>query len=77
MPYNADLDENIFAKSFETESGRLTVSVYCYNKGAKKLQVTRENRDSEGEFRFTKLGRMTKQEVEALIPLFQEALKHM
>ena len=77
MPYNPDLDENVFTKSIETEAGRLTVSVFSYNKGAKKLQITRENRDAEGEFRFTKLGRMNKEEAEAIIPVIQEALKSM
>ena len=77
MPYDSSLDESLFSKGVETEMGRLTVSVYSYNKGAKKLQITRENRDPEGGFRFTKLGRMTKDEVEPILPLIQEAVKHM
>jgi hypothetical protein len=77
MPYNADLDNCLFSKSNETETGRLTVSVYSYNEGQKKLQITRENRDAEGGFRFAKLGRMTKEEAEAVIPFIQEAVKNM
>ncbi len=77
MPYDSNLDECLFTKSSETESGRLSVSVYSYNKGAKKLQFTRENKDATGEFRFAKLGRMTKQEIESLLPLIQEALNHL
>ncbi len=77
MPYDESLDECIFTKSYESETGRLNVSVYSYNKGAKKLQITRENRTGEGDFRFTKLGRMTKEEVESILPLIQEALKKM
>ena len=77
MPYNSSLDESLFSKPQESESGRLTVSIYSYNKGTKKLQITRENRDSEGGFMFAKLWRMTKEEVEAVLPLMQEALKHM
>ena len=77
MPYNSSLDECLFSKSQESESGRMTVSVYSYNKGAKKLQITRENRDSEGGFMFAKLGRMTKNEIEPILPLIQEALNHM
>jgi len=77
MPYNSSLDESLFSKSQESETGRLTVSVYAYNKGAKKLQISRENRDSEGGFMFAKLGRMTKSEIEPILPLIQEALKHM
>lgn len=77
MPYNSSLDECLFSKSQESESGRMTVSVYSYNKGAKKLQIARENRDSEGGFMFAKLGRMTKGEIEPILPLIQEALKYM
>lgn len=77
MPYDRNLDECLFSKSWETESERLTVSVYSYNKGPKKLQITRENKDSNGDFRFAKLGRMTKTEVESLLPLIQEVLNHM
>ena len=77
MPYDPSLDESIFSKSFETETGRLTVSVYSYNQGAKKLQLTRENRDSQGDFRFAKLGRMTKDEIVTLLPAIQEAIKAM
>ncbi len=77
MPYNSSLDECLFSKSQESESGRMTVSVYAYNKGAKKLQISRENRDAEGGFMFAKLGRVTKQEAESILPLIQEALNHM
>lgn len=77
MPYNPELDESLFSKSWETESMRLTVSVYSYNKGVKKLQITREAKSNEDEFRFAKLGRLTKEEVEAILPLIQEALNYM
>ena len=55
----------------------MTVSIYSYNKGSKKLQITRENRDAEGGFMFAKLGRMTKNEIEPILPLIKEALNHM
>lgn len=77
MPYDSSLDEKVFLKSRETDSDRLTVGVYSYNKGAKKLQIARENRDAQGDFRYAKLGRMNKEEVSSLLPLIQEALKHM
>jgi len=77
MPYDSSLDEKVFSKSWESDSARLTVSVYSYNKGPKKLQITRENRNPEGEFRFTKLGRMNKEEVEAVLPFIQEAINSM
>ena len=77
MPYDNSLDERLFSKQYETESDRLSVSVYSYNKGTKKLQISRERSDSQGDFKFAKLGRMTKEELGALLPLLQEALNHL
>lgn len=77
MPYNSSLDENLFSKSYENDAGRVTVSVYSYNNGPKKLQIARETRDSEGAFRFAKLGRLTKEEIVSILPMIQEALKSM
>lgn len=77
MPYDAKLDECLFAKTYETDSDRLTVSIYSYNKGQKKLQISREAKNADGELKFAKLGRMNKEEAKAIIPLMQEALKEM
>ena len=77
MPYDRSLDESLFAKSSETETARLTVSVYSYNGGAKKLQISRENKDDVGNYKFAKLGRMSKEELSSVLPLIQEALKSM
>ncbi|MCQ9205710.1 MAG: hypothetical protein NG737_05295 [Omnitrophica bacterium] len=77
MPYDSNLDEKLFSKSWESEGTRISVSVYSYNKGAKKIQITRENSDPGGNFRFTKLGRMSKEETEGVLPLIQEALANM
>lgn len=77
MPYDSELDQKSFSESTESETGRLTVSIYSYNAGTKKLQISRENRDAQGDFRFAKLGRMSKEEASTVLPLFQEAIKHM
>ncbi len=77
MPYDSSLDETLFSKSWETESDRITVSVRSYNKGEKKLQLSRESKNAQGELRFAKLGRLTKGETAAILPLIQEALKVM
>ena len=74
MPYDSSLDSQLFSKAYETEDTRVTVSVYSYNNGPKKLQIGRENKDAEGGFRFAKLGRMTKDEVVAIVPHIQEAI---
>jgi hypothetical protein len=78
MPYDSSLDKQLFAKSFETEAGsRITVSVYSYNNGPLKLQITRENKDADGNYKFGKLGRLTKSEIQDILPLINEALNHM
>lgn len=74
MPYDASLDVSLFSKSWEGDGMRIVVSVYSYNKGAKKLQISRESQNAEGEYRFGKLGRMTKEEVEGILPFIQEAV---
>jgi len=77
MPYDTSLDKEVFAKSSENDDGKITVSVHSYNNGPKKLQIVRENRDQEDGLRFVKLGRMTKDEIQAILPLIQEALSNM
>ncbi len=78
MPrYDSSLDEKLFAKTYEYDNGRITVSIYSYNQGVKKLQITRENKDREGNFRFTRLGRLSKEEIENILPLIQEAIPNM
>lgn len=77
MPYDSSLDESIFSKSFESESDKICVSIQSYNKGTKKLQISRENKNKQGEYKFAKLGRLTKEEVQSIIPLIQEASGHM
>lgn len=77
MPYDANLDKQLFSKAIETEGGKISVSIYSYNNGAVKLQLTRENRDQEGNSRFVKLGRLTKEEVELILPVMKEASEKM
>ncbi len=78
MPYDSALDQQLFSKSIETQAGgKITVSVHSYNNGAKKLQIIRANTDEEGNARFAKLGRLTKEEAQNVLPIMQEALGHM
>lgn len=77
MPYDPNLDEKVFSKAEEFDGVRLTVSVFSYNKGTKKLQISRENQNADGEYRFAKLGRLTKEELQALLPHLNEALQHL
>ncbi len=77
MPYDSSLDQKIFGEAWESESTRINVSVFSYNNGPKKVQITRENKDSTGNFRFTKLGRMSREELQAVLPLLNEAIEKM
>jgi hypothetical protein len=77
MPYKSDLDEQLFSKEWEDDSGKIVVSVHSYNKGAKKLQIVREIKDREGNYTFAKLGRLSKEEIEGILPSIQEAIKSM
>ena len=77
MPFDPNLDKKLFSETKEIELTRITVAVCQYNEGEKKLQISRENRSQEGDWRFAKLGRMFKDEVEAVLPLMQTALESM
>jgi len=77
MPYDSSLDEQLFTKDWEGEGGKIVISVHSYNKGAKKLQISREIKDKMGNAAFSKLGRLSKEEVRGILPLIQEAVASM
>lgn len=77
MAFDKNLDKELFSETKEFETSKIKVGVYSYNDGEKKLQISRENRNQDGEWKFSKLGRMFKDEVEAVIPIMQKALEHM
>jgi hypothetical protein len=77
MAFDKSLDKCLFSEVAEFETSKITVGVYSYNDGEKKLQLSRETRNMDGEFTFAKLGRMFKDEVEAVLPLMKKALEKM
>ena len=77
MPYDKSLDVEQFKEVKEFEGSRVTIGVFSYNGGEKKLQLGRENQDASGEWRFSKLGRMTKVEVQAVVPVMMKAVESM
>lgn len=77
MAFDKNLDRNLWSETVEFETSKLTVGVFSYNDGEKKLQVSRENRNQNGEWSFAKLGRMLTEEVEAVIPLMQKAVEEL
>jgi|TARA_B100001971_G_C18068660_1_gene471866 hypothetical protein len=77
MAFDKNLDKEIFAETVSFETTRIKVGVYSYNEGDKKLQISRENMNQDMQWNFSKLGRMFKDEVEAVAPLLKKALEHM
>jgi len=77
MPYDQKLDVESFKETKEFEDTRISVGIFSYNEGQKKLQLTRENRNQDGEWRFAKLGRMTKGEAKEIIPIMMKAIESM
>jgi len=77
MPYDQSLDVSSFKETKEFEDTRITVGVFSYNQGEKKLQLSRENRNQNDEWRFAKLGRMTKGEAEEIVPIMVKAIETM
>ena len=77
MAFDKNLDKEIYSETKEFETSRIKVGVYSYNDGEKKMQISRETRNQDGEWTFAKLGRMFKDEAEAVIPMMQKALENM
>lgn len=76
MAFDKSLDKELFGESVEFDKTKITVSVYSYNNGTPKLQISRENKNANDEYSFSKLGRMVKEEAEAIMPLITKALEH-
>ena len=77
MPYDASLDVSSFKELLDFENTRVTVGVFSYNEGTKKLQLSRENMAQTGEWRFSKLGRLTKEEAQEVVPIMMRAVETM
>ena len=76
MPYDASLDVANFKEVIDFENTRVTVGVFSYNGAPKKLQITRENL-IDGAWSFTKLGRLTKDEAQGVVPIMMKAIETM
>jgi hypothetical protein len=78
MAFDKNLDKQLFAETVDLETTKITVGVYSYNGGDKKMQLSRENLNlNSGEWGFSKLGRLTKEEAAAIIPFMQKAMEEM
>ena len=77
MPYDQSLDVVSFKETKEFGETRVIVVVFAYNEGTSKLQISRENQNQNEEWRFAKLGRMTKEEAQEIIPIMVKAVETM
>ena len=77
MPYDASLDVVSFKEVKDFGDTRITVGVFSYNEGPKKLQLSRENKGANDEWRFAKLGRLTKEEAKEILPIMMKAVEAM
>lgn len=77
MPYDPSLDVAIFKETKDFGETRVTVGVFSYNEGEKKLQLSRENMNASEEWRFAKLGRLTKNETQEVLPIMTKAIEQM
>ena len=78
MPgFDKSLDKELFSEALSFDKSRITVSVFAYNNGTPKLQLSRENKTADGEYTFAKLGRMTREEVERIMPVMEKAKKFL
>ncbi|MEM1988948.1 MAG: hypothetical protein QXR30_02740 [Candidatus Woesearchaeota archaeon] len=76
MEFNSELDKEIWNEE-RVFKGRtkIIVSVRSYNNGTPKIQISRSNKNNNG-WSFAKLGRLTKEESEALIEMLNAANEH-
>ena len=72
MPYDANLDKTLWEEKVEVGDYVFEVKVMQYNEGTKKINIQR----FRGEM-FNKLGRLTAEEAEAIMPLVQKAVEEI
>lgn len=75
--FDPNLDNELFGEDVTLGNQRLKVAVMSYNEGIPKLQIVRERLKEDGTGTFAKLGRMTLDEVTAVLPLIQKAKEFM
>ncbi len=71
--FDKSLDKELFSESADFDRSKIIVAVFSYNEGTPKLQLGRQNKRADGELSFAKLGRLTKEEIEAILPLIEKA----
>ena len=77
--YDRNLDQEVSKQVVQVGDSKLTVSVHSYNGGTKKVQIGRSRKNDQNEYgwSFAKLGRLTAEEVDALLPVLAQARQVM
>ena len=76
--FDPELDKEVVRKEAEFERSRIVISLKSYNEGIPKIQIARDLKDQEtGEYKWGKLGRLTKEEAQKVIPMLEEISKDM
>lgn len=79
MAFDKNLDKQIFREVVQVEDAKLTVAIHSYNGGVSKIQISRSRKNEKSEYgwSFAKLGRITKEEMVAMLPILQQAINEM
>ncbi|NQU78206.1 hypothetical protein HQ545_00385 [Candidatus Woesearchaeota archaeon] len=76
--FDPSLDNELWAENAQVaENMNIKVSVMSYNEGMPKVQISRERTTKDGKPSFAKLGRMTKDEIDIVLPLIQKSKEWM
>ena len=58
MPYDKELDECVFVKSWENDDERLTASIYSYNNGDKETAAHQREQKQSGWLQVCQVGKI-------------------
>jgi hypothetical protein len=79
MAFDKSLDVEKFKQTVVVGNSKLTISVHSYKGGTPKLQIGRSNKDETSQYgwTFAKQGRLTGAEIDAILPVIDQARKVM
>ncbi|MCK4519075.1 MAG: hypothetical protein KAU12_03040 [Candidatus Omnitrophica bacterium] len=77
MPYDKELDKAVFEEGKEFGNTKIVIGAYSYNNAEAKLQIAREFKNADGQWQYSKLGRLTKEEIQGVLPIISSAVEKM
>ena len=76
--FDSSLDKSLFEREADFETTKIKVEIRSYNEGQPKIQLSRENLDPEsGNWKWSKLGRLRKEEAQKVQEFLEEAIKEL